>query len=91
MITVFGDLTKMSVFDATGIETQDPLLLVRTFAHHKAIAVRAFEISQSNRSDTPEVNWLRAEQELLGSSKTGAALSWPGSIEEPQEVLLNQN
>ncbi len=46
VITVLGNLTKMSVFDATGIETQDPLLLVRTFALHEVIAVRAFEISQ---------------------------------------------
>ncbi len=42
-----------------------PRVLVHRVVSHDEIRGRAFEISESAESGTPEENWLRAERELL--------------------------
>ena len=45
-----------------------PRLMAHRLALHRDIRQRAFEISASPASGTPVENWLRAEDELLGTA-----------------------
>jgi len=67
-ITVTGELSEKTAFnDQTREEISVPLLRVTSFIRHEDIASRAFQISKSRESASPQENWLRAENELLAS------------------------
>jgi len=55
---------------------QDPpslKLIGERMVFHEAIAGKAFELHQENQEEPAEINWLRAERELLGLSLTMAS------------------